>query len=101
MLDFFKNKRILITGSTGFKGSWLSYLLSSNVANVYGYALKPPLTSNFNILNIEKKIHQMYGDIRDRKELSSYFDTVKPERSYFNVSTLPSFIAPVNSTVHS
>ena len=79
MLDFFKNKRILITGSTGFKGSWLSYLLSSNGANVYGYALKPPLTSNFNILNIEKKIHQMYGDIRDRKELSSYFDTVKPE----------------------
>ncbi len=79
MIDFFKSKKVLITGSTGFKGSWLSYLLSSYGANVYGYALKPLPVSNFNILNIEKQIEQVYGDIRDKEKLKKFFDKIKPE----------------------
>ena len=46
MLDFFKGKTILITGHTGFKGSWLSVMLEMAGANVVGYALQPPQGEN-------------------------------------------------------
>ena len=100
MLDFFKNKKILITGSTGFKGSWLSYLLSSIGANVYGYALKPDSLSNFNILQIEKKINQYYADIRNRDKLKSIFNNVKPEIVFHLAAQAivkESYIDPINT----
>ena len=79
MLDFFKNKNIFITGNTGFKGSWLSYILKSNGANVYGYALKPDDESNYNILDVGNGIHQIFDDIRNKDSLDSAIKKSKPE----------------------
>lgn len=78
-LDFFKNKTILITGNTGFKGSWLSEILYLVGANVIGYALKPKEKSLYNILNLEEKITTIYGDIRDIEKVLDTFRKYKPE----------------------
>ncbi|WP_024867353.1 CDP-glucose 4,6-dehydratase [Butyrivibrio sp. FCS014] len=80
MLEFYKGKRIFITGHTGFKGGWLCKALSMAGAEVYGYALDPPTDpSMFALLKLEKEIHHKYGDIRKRDELISYMQSVKPE----------------------
>lgn len=79
-LDFFKNKKIFITGHTGFKGSWLCKMLSNAGAIVTGYSLNPPTEpSLYKIANIEKDIHSVFGDIRDYKAMKIAFDEVKPE----------------------
>ena len=79
MLDFFKGRNIFITGNTGFKGSWLSYILKAHGANVYGYALKPENESNYNILDIGNGIHQTFDDIRNKDSLSSAIKKANPE----------------------
>ena len=57
----FKNKKILITGHTGFKGSWLAFVLHQFGAKVYGYSLKPNRNiSNFEILNLSKHINNFF-----------------------------------------
>ena len=56
MKKFFKQKNILITGHTGFKGSWLSLMLLYMQSNVYGYSLKPKKLSLFNALNLNSKL---------------------------------------------
>ena len=79
MLSFFKGKNIFITGNTGFKGSWLSYILKSYGANVYGYALKPKDESIYNILNVKQGIHQTIDDIRNIDSLSTAIKKANPE----------------------
>ena len=62
--EFYNGKKVLITGHTGFKGSWLALWLKSLGANVLGYALKPNTTpSMFEALKIEKEVETVYGDI--------------------------------------
>jgi CDP-glucose 4,6-dehydratase len=69
-LDFFKGKKIFITGHTGFKGTWLCHILVQAGADVIGYALEPsPSPSLFRQANTGKDIHSTYGDIRDRNQL--------------------------------
>ena len=78
--SFYKNKKVLITGHTGFKGSWLCLLLKSLEADVYGYSLDVPTNpSLFELCNIKSMITHFDGDIRDLKSLQSVFDKVKPE----------------------
>ncbi len=82
MTDFdniiYKNKRVLITGHTGFKGSWLALWLSELGAKVTGYALAPETDpSHFALLGI--KINHIEGDIRDRKKLQDVFKAYQPE----------------------
>lgn len=80
MLDFWNGKRILVTGHTGFKGSWLSETLLLAGADVTGYALDPPTDpSLFQILNLGNRMRSFTGDIRDLKRLREVFDLVKPE----------------------
>ena len=80
MLEFFKNKRVLITGHTGFKGAWLSKILILANADVCGYALEPNTNPNlFDILDIQNNIRHIVGDIRDFNSLSKAFDEFKPE----------------------
>ena len=63
---FFKNKKILITGHTGFKGSYLANILLNWGANVSGIALKPTINPNlFTILNIQDQIKNYFEDIRN------------------------------------
>lgn len=80
MLDFFKDKKVLITGHTGFKGSWLTKTLVLAGAKVTGYALKPPTSpSMYEILDLDKDINSVIGDIRDLNGLSKVFKEVQPE----------------------
>ena len=78
-LKFFNGKKIFITGHTGFKGSWLTYILYLSGANVAGYSLKPQNKfDNFNLLKLNKKIKNYYGDVRDKKKLISKIEKFKP-----------------------
>lgn len=77
---FYRNKKVLVTGSTGFKGSWLCFLLNMLGADVTGYALGPQGEHNlFEIAKIDKKIDQVIGDIRDLSHLKKVFNEKKPE----------------------
>ena len=79
MEHFFKGKKVLITGDTGFKGSWLAIWLLELGAEVYGYALPPKSEQdNFVVTGLDKKIEHLDGDIRDVKSLKSYFKKVQP-----------------------
>ena len=67
--DFYRGKKVLITGHTGFKGTWMCEVLRKRGAEVYGYALNPPTEpSLFDISNMKTRIHSFEGDIRDRKK---------------------------------
>lgn len=82
MLDlaFYKNKKVLITGHTGFKGSWMCKILLRAGADVTGYAAKPPTQpSLFELCRLEEKIHSIEGDIRDLEHLKEVFCEVQPE----------------------
>ena len=79
-LNFFKGKRVFITGHTGFKGSWMCRVLLNAGASVTGYALKPPSEpSLFEIAGIEKSVNSVIGDIRDYGLLKATFDAAQPE----------------------
>lgn len=76
----FKNKKVLITGTTGFKGSWLAFWLSYLGAKVYGVALKADHDAIlFKNLNIQKKIYQSYFDICDFNKLNELIKKIKPD----------------------
>jgi CDP-glucose 4,6-dehydratase len=76
----FKNKRVLVTGDTGFKGSWLCIWLKELGAEVYGYALPPGTPrDNFVSTGLADKINHLDGDIRDLNKISGYVQQVNPE----------------------
>ena len=82
MVDFgfYKDKRVLITGHTGFKGSWMCKLLQMAGADVTGYALQPPTEpSLFEMCRIAEGMESVEGDIRDRDHLIRVFDKTQPQ----------------------
>lgn len=79
-LNFYKGKKVLVTGHTGFKGAWMCKVLTNMGAEVAGYSLNPPTNpSLFEIAEIEKDIKSYIGDIRDLKKLKAVFDEFQPE----------------------
>ena len=79
-ISFYKEKKVFVTGHTGFKGAWLCKMLVNAGAVVTGYSLKPPTNpSLFDIAGIEKDVHSVIGDIRDYKALKEAFDKAEPE----------------------
>lgn len=79
-LDFFKGKKVFLTGHTGFKGSWMSRVLINSGAEVTGYSLNAPTRPNlFALADIEKHMHSVIGDIRDYDHLKKSFDETQPE----------------------
>jgi CDP-glucose 4,6-dehydratase len=77
---FWKNKKVLITGHTGFKGSWLSLWLQSLGAQIVGYALRPPTEpSLFEIANVADGMTSIIGDVRDLEHLQSTIAEHQPE----------------------
>lgn len=79
-INFYKGKKVFITGHTGFKGSWLCKILTNVGAEVTGYSLNPPTSpSLFEIAKIEDDIHSVIGDIRYLDSLKSVFDEAQPE----------------------
>ncbi|MDC1458483.1 CDP-glucose 4,6-dehydratase [Burkholderiaceae bacterium] len=77
---FWQGKRVLLTGHTGFKGSWLSLWLQSMGAQVTGYALVPPTNpSLFEIAEVAQGMSSIIGDIRDLAKLQAVFTEHQPE----------------------
>ncbi|NQU32451.1 MAG: CDP-glucose 4,6-dehydratase [Bacteroidetes bacterium] len=76
----YKNRKVLVTGHTGFKGSWLCLILKILGADVYGYALNPHTNPNlFEEAQIDKLITSFFGDILDREYLDKVMSEVQPE----------------------
>jgi CDP-glucose 4,6-dehydratase len=78
--DFWRSKRVFITGHTGFKGAWLSYWLTQAGATVRGYALAPATQPNlFTELKLAESLEHTVGDIRDLEKLSSQIREFRPD----------------------
>lgn len=77
---FFRGKRVLLTGHTGFKGSWMCVLLEGMGAEVHGYSLDPPTEpSLYSIAGVGDLVDSEIGDIRDFDRLESYYSDVAPD----------------------
>ena len=78
--DFYKGKRVLITGHTGFKGTWMAALLLRAGSAVTGYALEPNAGPNlFDLSEISENLNSIIGDIRDLEKMKEAFRKTKPE----------------------
>lgn len=78
--NVYKGKKVLVTGNTGFKGSWLSVWLNMLGAEVYGFSNEiPTKPSMFEVCNLVEKTHHKFGDIRDRDAMNVYIQEVKPD----------------------
>lgn len=79
-IKFYKGKKVLITGHTGFKGSWMCMLLTMAEADITGYALNPPTEpSLFDICHLSEQVHSIEGDVRDLEHMKEVFADVQPE----------------------
>lgn len=79
-MSFWSGKKVLVTGHTGFKGSWLCLWLQSLGAKVTGYSLEPPTTPNlFKLAKVEENMISIIDDIRNRERLISVIKECKPE----------------------
>ncbi|MDR1940765.1 MAG: GDP-mannose 4,6-dehydratase, partial [Endomicrobium sp.] len=80
MINFYKNKKIFITGHTGFKGAWLCAILNILGAKITGYSLSAPTNPNlFELSNIESSVNTIFADIRDLQGLKQALAAAKPE----------------------
>lgn len=80
LTDSFVGKKVLITGHTGFKGSWLTFLLHSIGADVMGFALPPATPVNlFELLKLDAKVSHVVGDIRDASHIEKTMHQFQPE----------------------
>ena len=98
--DFWRGKRVFLTGHTGFKGSWLALWLTEMGAMVTGYSLAPSTSPNlFDVIGLENLLHKhIVGDIRDRKQLAEAVATCQPDVVFHLAAqalVLESYVSPV------
>ena len=99
-MNFYKDKRVLITGHTGFKGSWLCKILINAGAKITGYSLDTPTNpSLYELANIEDKITNIIGDIRNLNDLQNAFEQSKPE-IVFHLAAQPLVIESYHNPVY-
>ncbi len=78
--DFYRGKKVLVTGHTGFKGAWLTAILKEAGAKVTGYSLEAPTEpSLFELAGLEDGMRSVIGDIRDYDRLKTVFDEERPQ----------------------
>ena len=99
--SFWKNKRVFVSGHTGFKGGWLTIWLKSLGARVSGYSLPPPTAPNlFEVAEVENGIDSRIGDVLDRVQLGEFFRRSQPE-IVFHLAAQPlvrdSYVSPVET----
>jgi CDP-glucose 4,6-dehydratase len=98
---FWAGRRVLVTGHTGFKGSWLSLWLSGLGAEVTGYALESPTNpSLFQIARVPERIHSIIGDVRDLAALRACIGGARPEVVFHLAAqplVRPSYADPVGT----
>lgn len=98
-LDFYKNKKVLVTGHTGFKGGWLSLWLEKLGAEVIGYSLDPMYENGIYLTTgIKDKIRDYRADIRDLDKLIEVFEKEKPE-IVFHLAAQPLVLESYNNPV--
>ena len=99
--NIYKNKSVLVTGDTGFKGSWLSIWLKEIGANVIGYALEPKTNKdNYVVCGLEQKINHIDGDMRDFEKLKSVLKKYEPEIVFHLAAqalVLNSYVTPLDT----
>lgn len=79
-LSFYKGKKVLITGHTGFKGTWLCRILVNAGAFVTGYSTAPPTNPNlYSLADVDGRINSVLGDVRNFEHLFSVFEAAQPE----------------------
>ena len=78
-MSFFKDKKVFLTGHTGFKGAWTAFILKQLGADVTAFALAPYETSLYNILGLEKEVKSIIGDINNPAEIEKAMMEAKPE----------------------
>lgn len=101
VLSKFKNKKVLVTGNTGFKGSWLTSWLLKLDAEVFGYSIDiPTQPSMYEALKLNEKVHQKFADVRDYESLKEYIEETKPDY-IFHMAAQPivseSYRAPLDT----
>ena len=80
VFEFYKGKKVLVTGHTGFKGAWLCRILINAGAEVTGYSLEPPTVPDlFSMAGLEGRMDSVIGDIRDLDHLKRTFEKAQPE----------------------
>ena len=80
MREVFKNKKVFLTGHTGFKGTWLTMVLNKMGAQVMGYSLKPnTMPAMYDVVEAEKYCQSVIGDIRDKALLEKSILEFKPD----------------------
>lgn len=102
MNDFYRNKKILITGNTGFKGTWLTKILLHFGADVAGYSLEPPTEPNLfelsGVTQCKSRFTNLKGDVRDLQHVMHTFESYKPD-IVFHLAAQPivleSYVHPV------
>lgn len=101
ILKSFEGRRVLITGHTGFKGSWLAFLLHEIGADVLGFSLAPSAPkSHFDLLKLDKKLKHVVGDIRDSTKLANTINDFQPEIVFHLAAQAlvrPSYIDPATT----
>lgn len=79
-MNFWRNKKVFLTGHTGFKGSWLCLWLTLLGAEVTGYALTPPTEPNlFDLCGVDQLVKSIHGDVRDLARLTRVMKAARPE----------------------
>ncbi len=82
--DFWRGKKVLLTGHTGFKGSWMSLWLNELGCTVYGYALQPDSPINlYEEADVDSIVNSLIADVRDADTLNNYVEQVQPDSTEF------------------
>ena len=101
LINAYKGKRVLVTGASGFKGSWLSLCLENLGTEVIGYSLEPYSSKdNYVVCDLGSRINHIIGDINDFENLLSVFQKYKPD-VVFHLAAQPlvieSYLDPLNT----
>lgn len=99
IIKIFKNKKILITGHTGFKGSWLCKLLLELGSKVSGISLQAEKVSLYNLLKLDNEVESHICDIRKLKNIENIVKEINPD-IIFHLAAQPLVIESYNNPIY-